>query len=427
MKYDVIIIGAGPAGCLASIGIKQKDKSLNVLIIEKNEISTPRVGEALLTGTIYTLEQANVLDDILKKYDWQRKIGASYLWGNNKTKPWYVNYELTEDYPPQMINKLNQPLALHVIRHKFDEALKEIAISKGVDIAYGEPSDFKFVNDALFKTTIKDKQYSAKYWIDATGQAAIFANNNNERTQLKLNRTSKYFYTDSVDWIEAQKNGYAQNRTNILSCKDGWLWFIHLGIENGKDITSIGFVGQANKVKTLTKENIIETFKEFKNFGLSNNVNFYDAYAKNLEELYYHPEYTYISKRLSGDNWALVGDAALFLDPILSQGVTLASHYGLMHGYAAAAFILGDKEAPKRVVNHYLKEAEVLKEVINFWYEKNYSKKDWQEITHNIVSEFKSKEGLEDSFRYITNLENLKEEYHPFSIEQQSLIEENMK
>jgi 2-polyprenyl-6-methoxyphenol hydroxylase-like FAD-dependent oxidoreductase len=48
-------------------------------------------------------------------------------------------------------------------------------------------------------------------------------------------------------------------------------------------------------------------------------------------------DYSYLSDRLTGPNWALVGDAGCFVDPIFSGGVYLA----LLTGIEAAAAVAG--------------------------------------------------------------------------------------
>ena len=50
-----------------------------------------------------------------------------------------------------------------------------------------------------------------------------------------------------------------------------------------------------------------------------------------------HQDFTAASSRLHGDGWALVGDAAVFIDPVFSSGVLL----GLESAHGLAACVLG--------------------------------------------------------------------------------------
>ena len=53
-------------------------------------------------------------------------------------------------------------------------------------------------------------------------------------------------------------------------------------------------------------------------------------------------EFSYMTKKQSGDGWVLVGDAAGFIDPIYSSGVFLALKSGVMAGEAVAEGTDGD-------------------------------------------------------------------------------------
>ena len=72
---DVIIIGAGPAGCLAACLIRQQ--GFSVRILEKNTFPRFVIGESLLPQVMNLLESAGMLDAV-RKHGFQLKNGAVF-------------------------------------------------------------------------------------------------------------------------------------------------------------------------------------------------------------------------------------------------------------------------------------------------------------------------------------------------------------
>lgn len=427
---DALIVGGGPAGYMAAIGAKQSNPNLNVVLLERHEQPKHKIGEALLTGTIIALDQAGLTERIASE-GFHRKIGAAYVWGES-AEPWYVNYPLDSDMPyPEQFRDHERRYSIHVPRHKFDAVLKDEAIKRGVTIIY-EQGEFITARNPMVKPPRHDitvisvqtpiRKIRAGYYIDATGQAAVMAKSVGMRTRIGSSRVGKYCYLADIDWENARDNGFDIHRTNILSNEHGWMWVIHLG-EAGDNLTSVGFISTPDLVSKLEFGNITQYFPELGKFGIKD-LSPKDVYGKPLSKWYAQPDYSYKSEALHGKNWALAGDASMFIDPILSQGVTLATHYGLLRGRAVAAALEGDARRQYDVSHHYKCEGIVLQEVIRQWYGSNRIAGDWKlhaaMLAETVYSE---KKDSDDAFRYITNLENIRKEYWPYPMSEQREID----
>lgn len=427
---QILVIGGGPAGCAAAISAINNGAE-DVTVIEKEPYGRHRIGEILLTQTILELKELGIADEISEfadKYQWGRKYAAAYVHGKDRT-PWKVqnNHPLasTEDQPHiprSFVDKESQLwYTLMVRRHEFDEALREIAQRKGVHFIHGSVKNLNIVAQEDKNTssissveveTLDGDSYriNAQFYIDATGQQAFIPRKLNQRNVLEdWGLQARYSYFEGIDFENAKKHGLFENGANILSYEDGWVWIANLG----RGLTSAGIVSKKWDKDTNSFWNKLKNLPEYEIFGLEKAVvKTFKGEDTNPTNFYAHPNYRFRSDVMRGKNWACCGDAAMFLDPLLSQGVTLAITFGKQLGKLAYLITnegLDSKESLMEYEHSYISEMEVLNKVVSQWYQEDFSfDNNWKQAAQKISHIFGRPIGEDiESFRWISNLENI--------------------
>ena len=310
---DVIIIGGGPAG--ATLGCYLSMAGISNTIIESANHPRPHVGESLVTNTNRIFDEIDFIE-IMEREGFVRKYGAAWHAPSNKGN---LSIEFAE-FP---VEGVNQPYSYHVERSKFDLLLLKHAEKMGSKVYQGvHVKKVLFEDGQACGVTVKiadqEVDLHSKVVVDASGRHTLLGR------QLRLKKNDPLFNQYSIHaWYEDVDRGEEKKADYIhiyfLPVERGWVWQIPITDE----VTSIGVVAEKETFKKSKLD--LETYF---NTHLQTNTNLIHAMrnARRVTEYMTEGDYSYSMTKFVGDGYLLVGDAARFVDPIFSSGISVALH-----------------------------------------------------------------------------------------------------
>ncbi|MCQ4312543.1 tryptophan 7-halogenase [Pseudomonas stutzeri] len=307
-QRSVVVIGAGPAGAIAAALLKRKGH--DVLIVERQRFPRFSIGESLLSHCLDFVEEAGMLEAV-RAAGFQTKHGAAFGWGER-----YTDFDFRDKFTE------GHGSTYQVQRADFDKLLADQAELQGVEIRYEEEIisvDFEGLRPLLQARRLDGSEYAieADFILDASGYGRVLPR------LLDLEAPSNFpvrraVFTHIKDNIDDPRF----DRDKILitthpELRDVWYWTIPFS--NGR--CSLGVVTSAERYegRPLDLDACLKAFvKEAPNLsGILKNAE-WDTPARLIGG------YSANVKTLYGPGFALLGNAAEFLDPVFSSGVTIA-------------------------------------------------------------------------------------------------------
>lgn len=309
-QFDVAVIGAGPAGSVASALLRKK--GYQVCVLEKQHFPRFVIGESLLPHCMEMLEEAGFADAVRAEPGFQLKNGAAFSWGSR-----YTEFDFTDKFSD------GPGTTYQVRRAVFDKILIGEAAKQGVEVRFGHgvtafdnSGDFARLN--IETDTGESYELTAKFVLDASGYGRVLPRLLDLETPSHLPPRQAHF-THIDDNITNPK--FDRNKILITTHpqhRDVWIWLIPFGDNR----CSIGVVGTPDKLvgesETVLKKFVYECpmLNEILDKAVWENdfpFRSIQGYSANVKSLY-------------GRHFALLGNAAEFLDPVFSSGVTIALH-----------------------------------------------------------------------------------------------------
>jgi flavin-dependent dehydrogenase len=317
---QILVIGGGPGGSTAATLLARQ--GFEVTLLEASKFPRYHIGESLLPSILQVVDLLGAREK-MEAFGFQRKNGAFLQWGKES---WPLNFgELAGDHT----------YAFQVVRSDFDLFLLEHARSQGVNVFEGvEVRSIRFDGERpvgaswLIKRSNNGSagmqdEIRFDYLIDASGRNGVMANH-----YLKNRRYHKIFQNIAVwgYWKDAERLPGRPGDIAVGSIPYGWLWGIPL--HNG--LLSVGVVMHRDALKARREEELDMQQILFDAIDQSPLLKGLVSPGELVSEIHTESDYSYAAEKFCGPGYFLVGDAAAFLDPLLSSGVHLATFSAML-------------------------------------------------------------------------------------------------
>lgn len=321
-QREVVIIGAGPSGAIAGALLKRQGH--DVLVLERQRFPRFSIGESLLSHCLDFVEEAGMLEAV-EAAGFQRKNGAAFAWNER-----YTEFDFRDKFTE------GKGSTYQVIRADFDKLLADEAARQGVEIRYEEEifaADFAGDCPRLSVRRLADgHEYTVEcaFVLDGSGYGRVLPRLQGLDTPSSF-PIRQALFTHIEDRIDPA-SGFDREKILITThpqLRDVWFWTIPFS--NGR--CSLGVVaaaehyeGYPQDLDACLKQFVAETpslAKVLQNAVWDTPARAIGGYSANV-------------KTLHGRGFALLGNAAEFLDPVFSSGVTIAMRSasmaaGLLH------------------------------------------------------------------------------------------------
>lgn len=411
---QLLVIGGGPAGSTAA-GLLAR-QGFDVTLVERERFPRYHIGESILPSVKPILSLLGAYDAIAA-HGFQPKGGTFFAWGPEE---WDVTFA---DLGEGTTN------AWQVIRSQFDELLLNHARTVGVEVHEGVTiRDVKFVDgrpvSASWAPTKGDEaggEIAFDYLIDASGRGGVLANRyfKSRRFHDVFKNVAAWAYWKDAKTLHKGPPGAIA----VCSVPQGWFWAIPLhdgtlsvGLVTGKDLfndarTRLGGIEQVYFEAMRECPVVLDLLEN----------------ATKITDMKTEQDYSYVADTFAGPGFFMSGDAACFLDPLLSTGVHLATYSALLAAASLSSVLRGEIEEDEAATfyNTWYRHAyERMLVLVSVFYD-SYRGKDYhfhhaQRLTHSERERLHLHEAFLHIITGVEDLADAKDEAFTLTAEQLS-------
>ncbi len=329
--YDVVIVGGAFSGAATALMLKRRHPAARVLIVERAAEFDRKVGESTTEVSSCYMTRILGLTNYLG-HDHLAKQGLRMWFGKRVDQQFDDCVEVGAHYQARLPT-------FQIDRSTLDQHLLDLAIAAGCELRRPAKLARFELNGAAGQTVSittdgGEETITARWIVDASGRAALlprklglFRSNTEHPINAVWARFTGVKDWDSYEWRERFPefaNACRTSRswaTNHLMGNGWWCWIIPL---RGGDV-SAGIVYDS-RIFTLPEGASLS--QRLLDHLLAHPVGreiFANAEAI-AGDVHAFSAMPYWSEQVCGDGWAVVGDAAGFIDPLYSPGLDFCSY-----------------------------------------------------------------------------------------------------
>ena len=338
-QVDVAVIGGGPTG--ATLATLCAQNGLDVALFERERGPRYRIGESLLPATPRNVLPLLGVADEITQANFIVKPGGTFCWGDRPDEPWHLFFGGAETGP-------DVPVALNVDRQRFDTILLDNAAARGVAVHRGHPVLSVGEGDSARGRVLEvgdadgraPRRIRARYVADASGQMRFNLPELRARTHSKFFRNvAVWSYWEDAGRLAPPVEGNVFFEALETAHGPAWVWFIPLS----DTLTSIGVVAPQGCARMLQGDRraVLNAWLADCPRTTALLAGARPSAERPYDEVRLCADYSYASDRFWAPGLARVGDAACFVDVLLSSGVHLATYGALLAARSIEAVLRG--------------------------------------------------------------------------------------
>jgi len=326
--YDVVVIGGALSGSALALLLRRWNPRARVLVVEESEAFDRKVGEATTELSSFFLTHVLRLHDLLSE-EHLHKTGLRFWFSDGRERPLSECSEVSSELVPSLPS-------FQLDRARLDQSLLELCADEGaevlrparvVDVELGRPT-----NRVSVEHEGQRRELRARWVADASGKHCFLGRKLGVIERFDDHPTSaawgRWRGVKSLDSDEVLGRDVRETPglhfipasrrlcTNHFMGHGWWCWLIPL--VTGE--TSIGLVWDRRHFDLAGEGRKHERYEAFVR-GIDGLRDLLGEAELDVEDFRSYGQLAYRSRQYAGPGWALVGDAAGFLDPFYSPGL----------------------------------------------------------------------------------------------------------